>query len=176
MWHDSARCRCAYMPSRKWHLEVMAEPHSIWSRCNCLRPRHTLAHAGTRCGSVVRLMGAPSIKAIVADGVITADLSRHVSMVPPDMLQRETYIAPVTQVGDVMFPVAVPPPFSRIHNMTSRHPCSIVVTVPRAPTARWRLEVIGIPIGRCTPVAECVAPLPRVHTCIAADTCKGTRC
>jgi len=45
----------------------------------------------------MRLMGAPSIADISPKGVITTDLGRHVSMVPPDMLQRETYIPPVTQ-------------------------------------------------------------------------------
>lgn len=45
----------------------------------------------------MRLMGAPSIADISPKGVITTDLARHVAMVPPDMLQRETYIPPVTQ-------------------------------------------------------------------------------
>ena len=45
----------------------------------------------------MRLMGAPSVADISPKGVITTDLGRHVSMVPPDMLQRETYIPPVTQ-------------------------------------------------------------------------------
>lgn len=47
----------------------------------------------------MRLMGTPSIADINPTGkqLITTDLGRHVAMVPPDMLQRETYIPPVTQ-------------------------------------------------------------------------------
>jgi hypothetical protein len=45
----------------------------------------------------MQLMGTPSLAAITPEGVITDDLHRHIATVPQDMLQKETYISPVTQ-------------------------------------------------------------------------------
>jgi len=45
----------------------------------------------------MQLMGTPSLDRITPKSVITDDLSHHYAMQPVDMLQRETYIPPVTQ-------------------------------------------------------------------------------
>eukprot|EP00040_Diaphanoeca_grandis_P026864 m.151424 g.151424 ORF g.151424 m.151424 type:complete len:812 (-) comp30759_c4_seq2:133-2568(-) len=45
----------------------------------------------------MRLMGTPSIADIKPEMVDTSFLNHHISMVPMDMLQRETYIPPVSQ-------------------------------------------------------------------------------
>jgi len=45
----------------------------------------------------MQLMGTPTLADIKPEMVNTDNLSAHIAMVPPDMLQRETYIPPITQ-------------------------------------------------------------------------------
>eukprot|EP00035_Acanthoeca_spectabilis_P023212 m.448293 g.448293 ORF g.448293 m.448293 type:complete len:787 (+) comp19640_c0_seq1:16-2376(+) len=45
----------------------------------------------------MQLMGTPTLADINPKSVIVDNLASHIAMVPPDMLQRETYIPPVTQ-------------------------------------------------------------------------------
>jgi hypothetical protein len=42
----------------------------------------------------MQLMGTPNLAAIKPEMVNTDNLGAHISMVPPDMLQRETCVAP----------------------------------------------------------------------------------
>jgi len=45
----------------------------------------------------MRLMGTPTLKDIKESSVLTENLNTHIAMVPQDMLQRETYIPPMSQ-------------------------------------------------------------------------------